>query len=310
MIRKTPKIPYEAVDGVLLLDKPTGPTSNTVLQMARRLCRAKKAGHTGTLDPMASGLLPICFGEATKFSSFALDSDKGYLATICLGVTTDTADAEGNIICQQPADHITESMVLSALSGFMGEIEQIPPMYSALKYQGKALYEYARQGVEIERKVRQVTIYDIQCLSIYLPFVDISVRCSKGTYIRTLAADIGEKLGCGAHLTALRRDMTASWQIDQATSFDQMESMSEPREVLLPVDSLVAHLPRLLLSVDQARQLYFGQPLARYEKTENIIGDLIRLYVHDNSEGFIGLGRISDDKTLHSVRLLSRLSEK
>jgi tRNA pseudouridine55 synthase len=277
--------------------------------MARSLCRAKKAGHTGTLDPMASGLLPICFGEATKFSNFALEADKGYLATVYLGVTTTTADREGEIVETKTTDYITDSMILSVLSAFAGEIEQVPPMFSALKHQGKALYKYAHLGIDIERKARRVFIDEIRCLKINMPSVDIQVRCSKGTYIRTLAADIGEKLGCGAHLSALRRNLTGYWHIGQAIGLDELEKTAEPRDYLLPADALVKHLPKLVLSLEQAKQLYFGQPLTRDDLKKEIKSDLYRLYIDKSKERFIGLGQVADDKTLHSVRLLSKLPD-
>ena len=301
------RVPYEVVDGVLLLDKSIGPTSNQALQKARRLCRAKKAGHTGTLDPMATGLLPICFGEATKFSNFALEADKTYLATILLGTTTTTGDAEGQTVEVKDHQMVTQAAVLAALAEFTGVIEQIPPMFSALKHQGKPLYEYAHAGQTVERKSRQVTIYRLTCLSMDLPELTIRVTCSKGTYIRTLACDIGEKLGCGAHLTALRREATGDWTIDQAITLAQLAQQSEPREVLLKPDSLVSHLPFLLLNLEQARQLYLGQALSEF--SDGLLPGLYRLYLEEEKRGFIGIGQYREDKTLQSTRLLRCLPE-
>ncbi len=194
-------------------------TSNAVLQTARRLHSAAKAGHTGTLDPMATGLLPVLFGEATKFSHMLLDADKTYRATLRLGVNTSTADAEGEIVRERPVN-CSEAEVQAACARFLGDIEQVPPMYSALKHQGRALYDYARQGIEIAREARKVTIHELEVERMDLPDVELRIRCSKGTYVRTLAEDIGEVLGCGAHLTALRRLATGPLSLESAVTLD------------------------------------------------------------------------------------------
>ena len=306
-MNKPDRIPYDEIDGVLLLDKPVGPTSNHALQQARRLCRAKKAGHTGTLDPMASGLLPLCFGEATKFSSFVLEADKGYLATVFLGVVTETADAEGQIIDQRSIAGISEEDILQVLADFVGTIEQVPPMFSALKYQGKPLYEYAHAGKTVDRKARQVTIYSIDCVSVCLPEVTIRVVCSKGTYIRTLAQDIGEKLGCGAHLSALRREKTGAWSIEQGVSMAQLSEEKEPRDRMLPVDSLLAHLPEVCLTAEETGRLYLGQKLGGF--SDRMTHGMCRLYLDGQVKKFIGLGQSHDGKTLQSARLLRNLPE-
>ena len=208
------RVQRRALHGVLLLDKPLGLSSNDALQKAKWLLRAEKAGHTGTLDPLATGLLPLCFGAATKFSQISLDADKRYLATLALGIRTTTGDAEGEVLERVDADHITPDQIATACAAFTGEIDQMPPMYSALKHEGKALYEYARAGIEIERKSRRVTIHAIDIVSMQAGTVTLDVRCTKGTYIRTLAEDIGTQLGCGASLAALRRTGSGGLTLD------------------------------------------------------------------------------------------------
>jgi tRNA pseudouridine55 synthase len=216
------------ISGILVLNKPKGISSNGALQTTKRLFFAAKAGHTGSLDPLATGVLPICFGEATKFSQFLLDSDKRYVATIRLGVRTTTGDAEGEIIERKTAAYVDKQSLLSTLDLFVGEISQIPSMYSALKYQGKPLYKLAREGKEVERKVRQIKIYNLELLDFrageYAEF-DIDIRCSKGTYVRSLAEDIGEQLGCGAHVTALHRSASGPFLDEDAISIEALEQM-------------------------------------------------------------------------------------
>ncbi|HET7794053.1 MAG TPA: tRNA pseudouridine(55) synthase TruB, partial [Rhizobacter sp.] len=214
-----PRLPKRAVHGVLLLDKPLGLSSNDALQKAKRLYRAEKAGHTGTLDPLATGLLPLCFGAATKFSQVSLEADKTYRATLKLGVTTRTADAEGEVL-QTREVQVTREQIEAACERFTGEIAQVPPMHSALKRDGKALYEYARAGIEVEREARQVTIHAIAIIGWQHDELTLDVRCSKGTYIRTLAEDIGEALGCGAHLSALRRTASGPLTLDAACTLE------------------------------------------------------------------------------------------
>jgi len=250
----------DAVDGVLLLDKPRGLTSQQAVARAKWLFNARKAGHTGTLDPMADGLLPIGFGEATKFSQFLLDADKRYLATLRLGVTTTTGDAEGEITAELPVN-VSRRQVDEVLRGFTGPQQQLPPMYSALKVGGKPLYAYARSGVTVERKIRSIVIDFVQVIDIREEFMDIRVCCSKGTYIRTLAEDIGNALGCGAHLTALTREGAGGLTLDKAVSIAELEAMSplHRMEKILPVDTFAAGLPRLDVTVDVERRLLMGQ---------------------------------------------------
>ena len=249
------------VHGVLLLDKPIGLSSNQALQKAKWLLRAEKAGHTGTLDPLATGVLPLCFGAATKFSQLHLDADKTYETVVRLGVQTSTGDAEGEVIAIQPVT-CSPGQVVEVLDSFMGEIGQVPPMHSALKRDGKALYEYAREGITLEREARRVTIRDLDLLDMRLdgdaPSLRLRVRCSKGTYIRTLGEDIGEALGCGGHLTALRRVATGPFHIDRCVTLDALEAMSEIErpDHLLPVPALLlGHTPVTLNQDDAARFL-------------------------------------------------------
>lgn len=250
----------EPINGVLLLNKPVGITSNAALQKARWLLNAKKAGHTGTLDPFADGLLPLCFGEATKFSAYLLDADKGYRAALQLGVTTTTGDPEGEVLSRQDVD-AGRGELLAVLPRFTGEIEQIPPMHSALKHRGRPLYEYARAGIEIERAPRRVTIRALEMVECTPPRVVLDVQCSAGTYIRTLAQDIGTALGCGAHLTALTRTAAGGFSLRQAHTLAALEALDPDQRasLLLPTDCLVAHLPALQLDQDDATAVCQGR---------------------------------------------------
>jgi tRNA pseudouridine55 synthase len=247
------------VHGVLLLDKPLGLSSNEALQQAKRLYRAEKAGHTGTLDPLATGLLPLCFGAATKFSQISLDADKRYLATLKLGVTTTTADAEGEVIERRDV-RATRAELEAACAQFTGLIRQVPPMYSALKRYGKALYEYARAGIEVEREARNVTIHGIDITGGDHDFWMLDVRCSKGTYIRTLAEDIGKVLGCGAHLSALRRTGSGSLTLDGAVTLDELAALSESERdsALRPADALVVEWPVVRLNTEDTGRFLTG----------------------------------------------------
>jgi len=289
---------WRRVDGVLLLDKPTGITSNDALQKARRLFSAAKAGHTGTLDPMATGLLPICFGEATKFSADLLDADKTYEATLRLGVTTTTADAEGEILETRPVN-VSDADVCAVLPRFTGAIRQVPPMYSALKRDGRPLYELARQGIEVEREAREVVIHELTLLAMSGSDVSLRVTCSKGTYIRTLAEDIGRTLGCGAHLTALRRTRVGPLDLGAARMLADIEACDEgSREsLLLPVDTLLRSLPAVTL--DEAAVLRFGNgnPVA-----SDVVGPC-RVYAGDR---LLGLGFGDGSGLLHPKRLVVR----
>jgi tRNA pseudouridine55 synthase len=286
---------------VLLLDKPTGMSSNAALQKARWLFNAEKAGHTGTLDPLATGLLPLCFGEATKFAGELLDAGKSYLATVKLGIVTDTADAEGVVLASHPVT-ATRAEVLAVLPRFTGEIDQVPPMHSALKRDGVPLYELARKGVEVERAPRRVTIGALRlCDWRGDDGFDIEVACSKGTYVRTLAADIGAALGCGAHLVALRRTRVGSLDLAAATTLERIEAMpGEARDgLLLPVDALLAELPVITVGESEAARLLHGQPVRWIDCTPSCRS---RLYGPD---GFLGLGVCAEDGWLKPKRLVA-----
>ena len=274
----------QIVDGVLLLNKPVGITSNAALQKAKWLLNAKKAGHTGTLDPFADGLLPLCFGEATKFSAYLLESDKRYRAVMQLGVTTTTGDPEGEILATRDVD-TSRAEIEALLPRFTGEIEQIPPMHSALKHQGRPLYEYARAGIEIERPPRQVTIRTLELVECDPPRVVLDVQCSAGTYIRTLAQDIGAALGCGAHLTALTRTAAGGFRLDQAHTLAELEALDAPLRptLLLPADCLVAHLPAIQLDAADAGALCQGRSVAHATGHQG----LVRIYTAPHT--FIGL---------------------
>ena len=253
------RIVKRAVHGVLLLDKPLGLSSNDALQKAKRLFRAEKAGHTGTLDPLASGLLPLCFGAATKFSQTSLDADKRYTATLTLGQTTTTGDLEGSLVDERPVN-LTRADIDAACQRFTGPIEQRPPMHSALKHEGRALYEYARLGIEVERATRSVVIHRLDILDWHAATLVIDVTCSKGTYIRTLAEEIGEALGCGAHLAALRRTRSGALDVADAITLDELAALDEPaRDArLLPPDVLLADWTALRLAADEAGRFLTG----------------------------------------------------
>jgi len=258
---RPPRVP---VHGVLLLDKPAGLSSNDALVRAKRMFNAPKAGHTGTLDPFATGLLPLCFGEATKFSQDLLEADKTYEAVVHLGITTDTGDTEGQVIAQQPVQ-CTGAAIEQVLAQFRGPISQVPPMHSALKRDGKPLYEYARAGITLERDARAVTIHHLELLEFVAPMLTIRVTCSKGTYIRVLGEDIGAALGCGAHLNALRRTGAGSLTLNGAVTLEQLEQAGEVadrRRLLLPVDGLLQSFAAVQLSDELARRFLQGQRLA------------------------------------------------
>ncbi|MCX7174151.1 MAG: tRNA pseudouridine(55) synthase TruB [Proteobacteria bacterium] len=285
------RAPRRSLDGVLLLDKPLGLTSNAALQSARRLYNAAKAGHTGTLDPLATGLLPLCFGEASKFAGELLDADKTYVATLRLGVTTDTADAEGKQLVVRPVQ-VSRQQLDSVLHEFVGEIMQIPPMHSALKRDGKPLYEYARQGIELERTPRRVFIHAIDLHEFSGETLSFTVDCSKGTYVRTLAEDIGEALGCGAHLAALRRTRIGDLRLEQAVTLADLEAMSlEQRDALLCAE----------LAASDAARLVHGQAI-RWS------GSAGRWRAYAGS-AFLGLCELGDDGWLKPRRLIDTTSE-
>ena len=257
------RVQRRPVHGVLLLDKPLGFSSNDALQKAKWLLRAEKAGHTGTLDPLATGVLPLCFGAATKFSQLHLDADKTYETTVSLGRTTTTADAEGEVVSERPVQ-CSAGQVVEVLDRFMGPIAQVPPMHSALKKDGKALYEYARQGLTVERPARHVTIHELDLLEMQLqgeaPFLRLRVRCSKGTYIRTLGEDIAEALGCGGHLSALRRVETGPFDIAQCVTLAALEAMSEAERqaLMLPTEALLVDHAQVTLAAEDAGRFLSG----------------------------------------------------
>lgn len=295
---------FRLLDGVLLFDKPLELTSNTALQKVRRLFQAEKAGHTGTLDPLATGLLPICFGEATKFSNALLDADKTYRALLRLGQTTSTGDAEGEITSEHPVE-VGQADADAVLARFRGDIQQLPPMHSALKHQGKPLYEYIRKGETIERELRNIVIYELVLNAFSGNQMDITVRCSKGTYIRTLAEDIGAALGCGAHLIGLRRTAIAHFDLRDSHTWQQLEAMTgaERDACILPLESLMPDMPRLQLDAVQIKRLAQGQRLAL---DTGLPDGKVRL---QGPQGFIGVGLLLD-RRLAPDRLLSGVAKQ
>lgn len=303
-----------ALDGVLLLDKPEGISSNHALMKAKRLFFAAKAGHTGSLDPLASGLLPICFGEATKFSQFLLDADKRYHCTIRLGETTDTGDADGEVLSQTNTDALRREQVLDALNNLEGDILQVPPMFSALKHQGQPLYKLAREGKEVERQARPVSIYRIELLD-FRPGsaaeVDVDVHCSKGTYIRTLAEDLGAILKCGARVHTLRRTAAGLFDISRATTLAALEAergegrAEELDYHLLPCDAPVASLPALILPESSGYYFRKGNPVRDHQVYRlGDEGDMVRVFLADESQ-FLGLGELTDDGQVAPKRLVA-----
>ena len=292
------------VNGILLLDKPAGVTSNAALQTVKRLYAARKAGHTGSLDPLATGLLPLCFGEATKVSGFLLDADKDYQVTCQLGVRTTTGDAEGDILQERSTEGITAQQFTSMLDEFSGKIEQIPPMYSALKHKGERLYKLARQGIEVEREARQVTIYSLDLVHFEAPLVELRVRCSKGTYVRTLVEDIGERLGCGAHVAKLRRLGVGPFDSAGIIGMDQLETVAAEGhyaldQLLLPMESGLTQWPDVRLTGDAAFYLRQGQPVLVPKAPT---AGWVRLYEGDSR--FLGMGEILDDGRVAPRRLM------
>jgi tRNA pseudouridine55 synthase len=292
------------VSGILLLDKPLGMTSNDALQRVKRLYQARKAGHTGSLDPLASGLLPLCFGEATKLSAYLLDADKRYWVRVKLGVTTTTADAEGEVVRTRPTAGVSAAALQQVVECFVGEIAQLPPMYSALKYQGQRLYKLAREGVEVPREPRKVTIHSIELGPFEGDEFEMRVHCSKGTYVRTLAEDIGEQLGCGAHVSGLSRTGVGPYGAERMVTMQQIEAAAtigtEALDaLLLPLDTAVGHWPEVRLSADSAYYLKLGQPVLVPKAPTR---GWLRLY--DQTGGFLGVGEIEDDGKVAPRRLM------
>lgn len=295
------------VSGIVLLDKPLGITSNRALQIVKRLYQAAKAGHTGSLDPMATGLLPLCLGEATKVSGYLLDADKRYEATIKLGVKTTSADAEGDVLETRPVDNYSHDQIQDVIAQFIGDIEQVPPMHSALKVDGQPLYKLAHKGEVIERKSRWVTIFAIEILRYEEDEIDIAVECSKGTYIRTLAEDIGEKLGCGAHLSALRRTASGPFHIEDSITLDELETLtkdaaetnfSEADSRLMPAEDALVDWESVNLSKDTAYYISQGQAVLIPKAPTS---GLVKLFSED--KGFLGIGEILDDGRVAPRRL-------
>jgi tRNA pseudouridine55 synthase len=297
-----------ALNGILVLDKPAGVSSNRALQIAKRLYDAAKAGHTGSLDPLATGVLPLCFGEATKFSQFLLDADKVYSSTFVLGAVTDTGDAEGQVLDVRDGSGITEEDVTAALRAFEGEIEQVPPMYSALKQDGQPLYKLARQGLEVERKPRPVVIKRLELRAFrsgVRPEADIYLECSKGTYVRTLAEDLGQALGCGAYVSALRRLKSGPFGIEESVTIETLEALRGSGEsgsldqFLLPADSAVGALPLVSLSESGGFYMRQGQPVMVPNAPR---GGIVRVALHSGE--FLGIGEILDDGRVAPRRLI------
>lgn len=283
-----------SVNGILVIDKPAGITSNGILQQVKHLYGAAKAGHTGALDPLATGVLPLCFGEATKFSQLMLDSDKAYVTTARLGVRTETADSEGAVVEERPVPaDLTEQAVEAVLADFRGQIEQVPSMYSALKHKGRPLYEYAREGIEVERPARPVTIYELTLLAIRDGELDLAVKCTKGTYVRNLVEDIGEALGCGAHVTALRRTLASGFTLEDAREVPALEQMREQGQsldgLLQAPDKALTMFPELALEGPNLRSILNGQPVRIPGQS---LSGPVRLY---GDHRFVGLGEGQPD---------------
>lgn len=300
------KRPKRPIHGVLLLDKPLGLSSNHAMQRVKNLYQAEKAGHTGSLDPLATGLLPICLGEATKFAHFLLDADKSYLATVKLGIKTTTADAEGEVIQQRPVD-ITQTDLQQVLQAFTGAIQQTPPIYSALKVDGKPLYAYARAGQSVEISARQVHIHGLQLQQLHEDTFTIEVVCSKGTYIRSLAQDIGDKLGCGAHLIGLRRTRSGLFDLQHSFTLEQLLPLDLPMldQKILAIDVLVQHLSPLTLDSQQTHAIQHGQSITLDKEIKS--NEIIRLY--DMAGQFIGLAEHLAEGKVFPKRLVRQNAE-
>lgn len=299
------------VHGILLLDKPSGISSNDALQKVKRIFNANKAGHTGALDPLATGMLPICLGEATKFSQFLLESDKRYRVIARLGQRTNTSDADGEIVAERPVN-VTLTQIEQALSSFRGEINQIPSMYSALKHQGRPLYEYARQGIEIERESRKITLYELKLIRFAGHELELEIHCSKGTYIRTIVDDLGEMLGCGAHVIYLRRLAVAQYPSERMVTLEQLNELAEQARaaeqplrltldpLLMPMDSAVQDFPEVNLLPTVGFYLKQGQPVQTAGTPRE---GLVRITIGD-AHDFIGVGQIDDEGRVAPRRLV------
>jgi tRNA pseudouridine55 synthase len=300
---RPPKKPRDLVDGVLLLDKPVGLSSNDALIKAKRVFNAKKAGHTGTLDPFATGLLPLCFGEATKFSQDLLEADKTYEATVHLGIMTSTGDTDGEVIEQREVI-VTREQIEAVLARFRGPIFQVPPMYSALKRDGKALYEYAREGITLEREARPVTIHGLSLVEFNAPYLKILVTCSKGTYVRVLGEDIGAALGCGAHLNALRRVQVGALSTDRMITLDDLQAHPDPLSLLAPVDALLSSFPAVELTPELAKRFLNGQRLALGKESVMVPSELGRVRVYHEGK-LLGTANLQEYAILAPERLIA-----
>lgn len=307
-MQRKKKINRRKVDGILLLDKPMGMTSNAVLQQIKYLYFAAKAGHTGSLDPLATGMLPICFGEATKYSQYLLDADKTYTVKAKLGVRTTTSDAEGEVVSTKPVPEFTLAQLDQAFDAFRGEILQVPSMYSALKYQGKPLYYYARNNIEVPRKERMITVYQLDVLDYADEVVTFSVKCSKGTYVRTIADDVGEVLGCGAHVIELRRTQVGNFAEADMTTVSELEALKADNQfqqmddLLLPVDTAVACWPSVFLNEDLLFYIRQGSPVLVPNAPQ-----VHWLRLHSKEGEFIGIGELQEDGLVAPRRLISQV---
>ncbi len=295
------------VSGILVLDKPAGFSSNDAVQKAKRLFHARKVGHTGALDPLATGVLPLCFGEATKFSQYLLTSDKKYLTTLKLGVATDSGDADGQVVAERPVENVTEARVEEALRFFRGEIDQVPSMFSAVKHQGQPLYKLARQGIEIERDARRVKIFSNQIVALEGDELTLAIHCSKGTYVRTIAEELGEHLGCGAHVTALRRQAAGPYDESDLVTFETLEAALESEgtldRFLLPVASAVGDWPEVRLNDDTAYYVRQGQPvIVPHAPTSGWVR--LSQQLGEGSTRFLGVGEVLDDGRVAPRRLI------
>jgi tRNA pseudouridine55 synthase len=292
------------VNGILLLDKPIGVTSNEVLQLVKKLFCANKAGHTGSLDPIATGMLPICFGEATKFSQFLLEANKHYTVTGKLGETTASADSEGAIIQKREVKNIDEQTIEKILPKFRGKILQLPPMYSALKHKGQPLYKLARQGIEVERQPREVTVHMLQLIELNGDLVKFEMRCSKGTYVRTIVADIGELLGCGAHVIELRRLAVGPYQATQMVTVVKLQELAAKNDykeldrLLLPIESMLVGMPEITLTADMVFYMQQGQPLVIPKAP-----DSGWVKMNSKSGQFLGVGEVMSDGKITPRRM-------
>ncbi len=296
-----------SVNGILLLDKPLGISSNRALQISKKLFQAQKAGHTGSLDPLASGMLPICFGESTKISAYLLDSDKQYITDAYLGIKTTTGDKEGEIVSRCALAPIDEGVLCQTLAQYTGKIRQIPPMYSALKKDGKPLYKLARKGLVVERDARQITVYKLSVVFWKPPILSLRIRCSKGTYIRTLVEDIGESLGCGAYVHRLHREFVEpfsgqkSWQIDELKQLDSIDKLNTVQQLLLPPDSVLGAFPTVLLNQSQQEYFMCGRSITADFSVPAL--QLLRTYGPGGQ--FLGVSEYSENRELKAKRVFN-----